>query len=94
MNELVQRLKAVEDGVRDLIKERDMLHGRLLKSEGLAGTRHQEIEVLSQRVAGLERENEVLRTARSLDAAEPEEAGRRIDELVDEIDRCLTLIKT
>lgn len=93
MNELVQRLNAVKVQVRSLLKERETLREKLARSESLAGARHQEIEVLNQRVTGLERENEVLRTAGSLSAAGPEEAGRRIDELVDEIDRCLALIK-
>jgi hypothetical protein len=45
-------------------------------------------------VAGLEQENEVIRMARSLPAGQGrEEAKQRIDELVDEIDRCLRLIK-
>ena len=94
MNELAQRVQRIGKHLRHLVQERDDLLERLAGTEAIAQERHRNMEVLTQRVAGLERENEVLRLARSL----PEGKGRdtakqRIDELVDEIDRCLRLIK-
>jgi hypothetical protein len=80
--------------VRHLQQERTELLERLAGSEAMAKERHRNIEVLSERVAGLERENEVLRLARSLPEGQGrEKAKQRIDALVDEIDRCLRLIK-
>ena len=94
MNELVTRLKAVRKQVHLLIQERDALGEQVDRLETDAQQKHREMEVLAARVAELERENEVLRMARSLDTGEGrDEAKQRIDELVDEIDRCLALIK-
>lgn len=94
MSELVIRLKAVRKQVRLLIQERDALREQVDKLEADAQQKHREMEVLAARVVEMERENEVLRMARSLDTGEGrEEAKQRIDELVDEIDRCLALIK-
>lgn len=94
MNDLAQRLQRIGKQVRHLQQERNELLERLAGAEANAQERHRNMEVLTERVAGLERENEVLRLARSL----PEGPGRdtakqRIDALVDEIDRCLRLVK-
>ena len=94
MNELAQRVQRIGKQVRHLQQERDDLLQRLAGTEAIAQERHRDIEVLTERVAGLERENEVLRLARSLpEGPGRETAKQRIDALVDEIDRCLRLIK-
>jgi hypothetical protein len=49
--------------------------------------------VLQQRVAELEKENEVLRNTKAAHEAAVPGAKERIDELVQEIDRCLELIQ-
>ena len=93
MSDLIQRLQHVQDKVRELMKEREQLHERQVEQEATLHGRHQQIEVLKARVAGLEQENEVLRMARGLSGGEGTmEAKQRIDELVNEIDRCLALI--
>lgn len=94
MNELVPRLQRIAKQVRHLQQERSELLERLAGSEATAQQHHREVEVLEERVQGLERENEALRMARSLPTGPGrEEAKQRIDELVGEIDRCLRLIK-
>lgn len=93
MSELIQRLKSVHSKVCVLVEERSALQRQLDGLEAAAQEKHQEIEVLKARLAGLEQENEVLRIARSLNGGEGKaEAKQRIDQLVDEIDRCLALI--
>lgn len=93
MSELIDRLRQVQDRVRDLLKERERSHALQAAQETTLNERHQQIEVLTARVAGLEQENEVLRMARGLSGGEgTTEAKQRIDDLVKEIDRCLELI--
>ena len=94
MNQLVQRVQRIGKQLRHLQQERNDLLARLEGAEATAQERHRNMEVLTERVAGLERENEVLRMARSLpEGAGREKAKQRIDALVEEIDRCLRLIK-
>lgn len=94
MNELARRVQRIGKQVRLLQQERSDLLERLAGTEATAQQRQQQLQVLAQRVAGLEQENDVIRMARSLPAGQGrEEAKQRIDELVDEIDRCLRLIK-
>ena len=93
MSELNERLKNVTGKVRLLIKERSTLQRQLDELEASAQQQHQEIEVVTARLARPDQEHTVLRIARSLEQGEGKvEAKQRIDLLVNEIDRCLALI--
>ena len=57
------------------------------------GEGFREADVLKARVKELEQENEVLRTAKAaVEQPAREGAKEQIDELVNEIDRCLALL--
>ena len=75
------------------VREHKALRKRVADQEGRMQDHERMVEVLKARVTELERENEVLRTAKALDNR-PEAPGtkEKIDELVHEIDRCLALI--
>lgn len=87
------RLTTILQQVHRLVAERNELKARLQHVDGeLSDLRRME-EVLRARVAELERENGVLRKARSAEAgAATAGTKERIDELVHEIDRCLALL--
>ncbi len=93
MNDLAGRLRTVHDRVAQLldrIREQRAQLERVGHAERTAGQR---IAVLEARIAELEKENEVLRTAKARQGAEEAEGTKqRIDELVNEIDRCLALL--
>ena len=94
MNTLTDRLHAVQEQVARLVRDQKALRTRTLELEA-AGREHQRTnEVLSARVAELERENEVLRkTKPAINGLDVPGTKERIDELVNEIDRCLALIQ-
>jgi uncharacterized protein YicC (UPF0701 family) len=91
---LNDRLKTVHGQVASLVQEHLALRRRVTELEQ-AGREHDRLrEVLSSRVSELERENEVLRTSRPAAVATGIPGTKeRIDELVDEIDRCLAMIQ-
>ena len=93
MNTLTDRLHAVQEQVARLVSEHKSLRARASELE-TAGRDHQRTsEVLTARVAELERENEVLRKAKPANNGSSLPGTKeRIDELVSEIDRCLALI--
>jgi len=94
MQTLTDRLRMVQGQVHSLVKERKALHERLAELERNAREHDRVSQVLSQRLAELERENEVLRTMKpAASAAGVPGAKERIDQLVQEIDRCLGLIQ-
>lgn len=94
MQTLTDRLRMVQGQVHSLVKERMALHERVAELERNAREHDRVSQVLSQRVAELERENEVLRTMKpAASAAGVPGAKERIDQLVQEIDRCLGLIQ-
>lgn len=91
---LTDRLHKVQEQVERLVRDHKSLRERAAVLEA-AGHDHQRTsEVLTARVAELERENEVLRKAKPAPSV-PSVPGtkERIDELVNEIDRCLELIQ-
>lgn len=95
MSELIDRLRGIQGKVTKLIKERDELMQRVTKLIAEQRDQGSMTATLNTRIAALERENEVLRTASSFKGEEQgrPEAKQRIDELVKEIDGCLALLK-
>ncbi len=94
MSELKERLVHIRAGVEHLVKERDEQRARVAK---LASQIHDEsgmLDVLRKRVADLERENKVLRTTQTFVNTDTGESKERIDQLVKEIDTCLSLLRS
>lgn len=94
MNTITERLHKVQEQVARLVGDHKTLRARAAELEAANHDHQRTSEVLTERVAELERENEVLRKAKPA----PGELGapgtkERIDELVNEIDRCLALIQ-
>lgn len=95
MSELASRLRNVRTHVERVLAERQTLSTQLTRNEADLRDQQRSAEVLHARITELERENEVLRSARpSPSSVGAERAGtkERIDELVNEIDRCLALL--
>lgn len=93
MEGLLERISAA----RTRVQEQHAAHQRVLASLEAAEARiregGREIDVLKARIKELEQESEVLRNAKAA-TREPEREGtkEKIDELVNEIDRCLALL--
>jgi hypothetical protein len=94
MSELASRIRNVHTHVQGVLSERQSLSAQLTRTEADLRDQQRAAEVLHARIAELERENEVLRSARPSSSVGTERAGtkERIDELVNEIDRCLALL--
>jgi hypothetical protein len=95
MSDLASRIRAVHVHVARLVAEREAVRKRLVAMEHDLREHQRNADVLQARIAELERENEVLRVTRPAQTQRPEgqtEAKQRIDELVNEIDRCLALL--
>lgn len=95
MEGLAARIAAARERVQELLRERKGHLAAIARSEADAREGHREADVLKARIIELEQENEVLRAEK----ATPEVEGRagpkeKIDELVNEIDRCLALLNT
>ena len=93
MNTLTDRLRATQERISRLIRDREALQKRSAELEAKDRDHQRMGEVLKARVEELERENEVLRKAKAAPSV-PSGSGtkERIDELVNEIDNCLALI--
>ena len=97
MSDLASRIRAVHMHVARLVADREAARRRLVALEHEQRDQQRNAEVLRARIAELERENEVLRVTRPTQQQRAEgqpEAKQRIDELVNEIDRCLALLNT
>ncbi len=95
MSELASRLRAVHLHVARLVADREVARKKVLALEHDLREHQRNAAVLQARIAELERENEVLRVTRPASTQRAEgqsEAKQRIDELVNEIDRCLALL--
>jgi predicted RNase H-like nuclease (RuvC/YqgF family) len=93
MNTLTERTQKVQEQVRRLVAE--LLELRRKAAElGTELHDHQRmVGMLKERVAELERENEVLRKGRATGGGAADTGTKeRIDELVHEIDQCLALL--
>jgi len=95
MHTFTDRLRAVQERVARLAREHHDLLQRAADLEK-AGHDHERMrKVLTARVAELERENEVLRKAKPTGGGSADPGTKeKIDELVNEIDRCLALIQS
>ena len=91
---LTDRLQAVQEKVKHLMGAHDTLRKKAADLDVEAQESRRRAEVLKARVAELERENEVLRTSAVTQRGDRQrEAKQQIDELVNEIDQCLALLK-
>lgn len=94
MTTLTDRLHKVQEQVARLVSEHRSLRARAAELEAASHENQRTSEVLTARIAELERENEVLRKAKPvMNGVQPTVTKERIDELVSEIDRCLALIQ-
>lgn len=93
MQTLMDRLEHLKGRVNSLLKEHKTVQARVSELEHGIREHKRTEEVLQQRVAELEKENEVLRNTKAAHEAAVPGAKERIDELVQEIDRCLELIQ-
>lgn len=93
MNTLVERLQAAKEQMSRHMRVHTELRKRALSLESQVQDHQRMAEMLKARVAELERENEVLRSTKQA-ASKLGDPGtkEKIDELVNEIDRCLALI--
>lgn len=91
---MTDRLRAVQERVDRLVRDHHALRARATELE-IAGLDHLRTnEVLTARVSELERENEVLRRIKPATSGTTDPGTKdKIDALVNEIDRCLSLIK-
>jgi hypothetical protein len=93
MTSLSDRLNSVQQRLSRAVREHAALRTRAAELEGLVQDHQRMANMLKARVAELERENEVLRVARSAEGGSSATGTKeKIDELVNEIDRCLALI--
>jgi septal ring factor EnvC (AmiA/AmiB activator) len=95
MSDLASRIRAVHLHVARLLAEREASRVRLSTMEHELREQQRNTAVLQARIAELERENEVLRVTRPAPHQRAEgqlEAKQRIDDLVNEIDRCMALL--
>lgn len=91
---LTARLQTVQEHVSRLVREHEVLRRKATDLDAEVRDHHRKEEVLRARLTELERENEVLRKGRSAGGGTTDPGTKeRIDELVNEIDQCLALIK-
>ncbi|MCB0770256.1 MAG: hypothetical protein KDC00_07605 [Flavobacteriales bacterium] len=91
---LTDRLRVVEEKVKHLVDAHGSLRKKAAELDAQAQENRRKAEVLKARVAELERENEVLRKGRAAGGGTTVPGTKeRIDELVNEIDSCLALLK-
>lgn len=93
MEGLLERIGAARARVQQLHAEVVRAAAALEALEAKSREGSRENDVLRARIKELEQENEVLRNAKAA-VVEPEREGtkEKIDELVNEIDRCLALL--
>ncbi len=95
MSDLAERIHNAHTHVERLLSERDRLATSHTSLEEELRDLRRNGEVLQARLTELERENEVLRTVKATPVAEDRSGSKeKIDELVNEIDRCLALLNT
>jgi septal ring factor EnvC (AmiA/AmiB activator) len=95
MEGLLERLGAARAQLAKLLEERDRLSKAVETLEAGARETGREADVLRARIKELEQENAVLRNApAALPAAGHEGTKEEIEELVEELDRCLALLNT
>ena len=93
MEGLLERISAARKRVQGTLDEQTRLTAAVEALEARSREGSREADVLRARINELEQENEVLRTVKAA-PEQPEREGtkEKIDELVNEIDRCLALL--
>ncbi|HQV37299.1 MAG: hypothetical protein IPO60_07340 [Flavobacteriales bacterium] len=93
MEGLLERISVARTQVKGLLHEQTRATAAIEALEAHSREGNREADVLKARIKELEQENEVLRTVKAA-PEQPERAGtkEKIDELVNEIDRCLALL--
>lgn len=93
MEGLLERISTARTRVKGLLDEQTHATAAIEALEARSREGGREADVLKARIKELEQENEVLRTVKAA-PEQPERAGtkEKIDELVNEIDRCLALL--
>jgi hypothetical protein len=93
MEGLLERISAAHARLKLLQEERNRASAATVALEARLQDQGREAEVLRARIKELEQENEVLRTAKAPEGGTGREGTKEeIDELVNEIDRCLALL--
>ncbi len=93
MEGLLERLGVARTRLQQLHAECTRTAAALEASEARTREGSRENDVLKARIKELEQENEVLRNAKATQVeSEREGTKEKIDELVNEIDRCLALL--
>ncbi len=93
MNTLVERLQAAKEQLSRFSRAHADLRQRAHSLESQVQDHRRMADMLKARVAELERENEVLRSTKAAESRLGDPGTKeKIDELVNEIDRCLALI--
>ncbi|MEX1132178.1 MAG: hypothetical protein WEC15_03040 [Flavobacteriales bacterium] len=93
MNTLVERLQAAKEQMSRFARVHTELRKRAHSLESQVQDHQRMADMLKARVAELEKENEVLRSTKSAESKLGDPGTKeKIDELVNEIDRCLALI--
>lgn len=93
MQTIIDRLEHLKGRLNSLLKEHKAMKERVSSLEHGVREHQRTEEVLQARVTELEKENEGLRKTHAAHEAAVPGAKERIDELVQEIDRCLELIQ-
>jgi hypothetical protein len=94
MSEWAERIRTAHARLGQVLGEREKLAATVSRLENELRDKERAADVLNARIAELERENEVLRAVRATPVAQDRSGTKeRIDELVNEIDRCLELLK-
>ncbi len=93
MTTLTERLHKVQEIVTRLAQEHKDLQRKATDQATELHDHLRTVGMLKERVAELERENEVLRKGRTGESGTTDTGTKeRIDELVQEIDQCLSLL--
>ncbi|MBS1547690.1 MAG: hypothetical protein JST38_15795 [Bacteroidetes bacterium] len=93
MEGLQERIVSARAGLKLLKEEQTRANATIASLEASMQNQSREAEVLRARIKELEQENGVLRTAKAPEGETGREGKKeKIDELVQEIDRCLALL--
>lgn len=93
MQGLEERLKEIVGKVENLVGQRDEMKIRLVELQDEVQALKQEIGSLQEQVREKTRYIHILQTANSLNSRDnKEEAKHKVDDLLREIDHCLTIL--
>ena len=93
MSEIITRLTRLTELAERLVKARSALEDRVRELESLASGMEEENSRLKSTLAEKEKFINILQTAKSLNTKEEsEEARKKVDDLVQEVEHCLKLL--